>query len=83
MDYWKGFTGGLLAGMALGIWVYFSPRFDRKVIDYDGLRKEGPERIPLHRESPESAGDPAQLVPDTLGSSKLDFERSRPKGQEN
>ena len=33
IDYWRGFTGGLLAGVAIGAWVYFSPRPNRKVAD--------------------------------------------------
>lgn len=30
MDYWQGFAGGLLAGMALGALLYFIPDMGKK-----------------------------------------------------
>jgi hypothetical protein len=78
MDYWRGFTGGLVTGIAIGAWIYFSPRTDRKVIDSESFQRESVEDISLRRGAPESAGEPARLVPETLTSGRLDFERPRP-----
>jgi hypothetical protein len=77
MDYWRGFTGGLIAGVAIGAWVYFAPRTGRKTIDSECFEQENLHGLSLHRESVESAGDPAQLVPEKLGSARLDFERRK------
>ncbi len=68
MDYWRGFTGGLIAGVAIGAWVYFSPRVVRQHNDFERFNEEGPDGLSLHRESPESAGDPAKLLPETMAS---------------
>lgn len=38
-EYWRGFTGGLLAGVVLGAWVYFSPRASRKIIDSQSVNQ--------------------------------------------
>jgi hypothetical protein len=77
IDYWRGFTGGLIAGVAIGAWIYFTPRSERKIIDSEDLdrRQDG---LSLRREAAESAGDPSSLIPDALGSTRLDFERPRP-----
>lgn len=77
IDYWRGFTGGLIAGVAIGAWIYFSPRAERKVIDSEGFDRRSDDITP-HREAAESAGDPALLVSDAMGSARLDFERPRP-----
>jgi hypothetical protein len=76
IDYWRGFTGGFLAGVAIGAWVYFSPRISRKVGDYEGFDRERPDEPSLHRESAESVGDPSWLVPQTGNITRMDFERS-------
>lgn len=39
VDYWRGFTGGLLAGVAIGAWIYFSPS-KSKTIDSEGFDNE-------------------------------------------
>ena len=31
MDYWQGFTGGFLAGVALGALLYFIPDLGKKI----------------------------------------------------
>ena len=76
MDYWRGFTGGLVAGIAIGAWIYFSPRLERKVIDSEKFNQDE-EGLSLHRDDPESAGDPARLVPEIMASGRLDFDRPR------
>jgi hypothetical protein len=78
IDYWRGFTGGLLAGIAIGTWVYFSPRLDRNTIDSKTFNKNAPDDVSLRRESPESAGDPSLLVPETTGLARMEFDRPRP-----
>jgi len=37
IDYWRGFTGGFLAGVAVGAWIYLSPGKNRKPADLEGL----------------------------------------------
>ena len=78
MDYWRGFTGGLVAGIAIGAWMYFSPRANRKIIDSERFEWERSGDLSMHREAPESAGDPAGLIPERLNSARLDFERPSP-----
>jgi hypothetical protein len=68
MDYWRGFTGGFVAGVAIGALLYLSPKISGETAGPDGP-------LFLRRESPESAGDPAQLLPETAGVSKMEFER--------
>lgn len=75
IDYWRGFAGGFLAGVAIGAWIYFTPRKDGKVIDDEGFVKVGSDDLPLHRESSDSADDPSRLVPETAGATRMEFER--------
>ena len=77
IDYWRGFTGGLLAGIAIGTWVYMSPRADRNTIDSKTFNKNAPEEVTLRRETPRSAGDPSLLVPETTGAARTEFDRPR------
>jgi hypothetical protein len=72
IDYWRGFTGGLLAGVAIGAWVYFSPRTSRETANFN---REEADDLSLRRESAESAGDPSRLVPQITGAARMDFER--------
>ena len=75
IDYWRGFTGGFLAGVAIGAWIYFSPGKNRKPADLEGFDPEETNHVHLRRESAESAGDPTQLVSENAGASKIDFQR--------
>jgi hypothetical protein len=50
IDYWKGFTGGLLAGVAIGTWIYLLP-------DQRGTKDLSPQQ------GSESA-NPSRLVPE-------------------
>jgi len=77
IDYWRGFTGGLIAGVAIGAWIYFSSRTERKIIDSESFDHR-PDDLSLRREAAERAGDPARLVPDAMGAARLDLERPRP-----
>ena len=53
IDYWRGFTGGLLAGVAIGAWIYSSPARNRKSTDLEGFDDRKSPDLPLNRESPE------------------------------
>jgi hypothetical protein len=59
IDYWRGFAGGFLAGVAIGAWIYFSPRKDGEVIDYEHLDRDGSQGLSVHREFAESAAKPS------------------------
>ncbi|HLH36307.1 MAG TPA: hypothetical protein VKX41_16660 [Alloacidobacterium sp.] len=74
-EYWKGFTGGFVAGVAVGAWVYFSPRGRKIAKQLEGIPQRSSENLSLHRESAESAGDPSSLISETAGATRLDFER--------
>jgi len=50
-DYWRGFTGGLITGVAIGAWIYLSPRMNRQTIDFDGFDRETPEKLPQRQKS--------------------------------
>jgi hypothetical protein len=75
IDYWRGFAGGFLAGVAIGAWVYFTPRKDGKVIDEADFDRNGSDNPNLHRASAESAGDPSWLIPERAGATRMEFER--------
>jgi hypothetical protein len=74
-DYWRGFTGGLLAGVAIGAWIYLSPGKARKPADLEGLDQGEVDEILLRGESAESAGDPATLIPEHAATTRMDFQR--------
>jgi len=75
IDYWRGFTGGFLAGVAVGAWIYLSPGKNRKPADLEGLDQGEVDEIFLRRESAESAGDPSRLIPENAGATRIDFQR--------
>jgi hypothetical protein len=76
IDYWRGFTGGLLAGVAIGAWIYLSPGKGRKSVDLEGFDQEETNNdVYLRRESAESAGDPSLLIPENAGATRMDFQR--------
>jgi hypothetical protein len=79
MDFWRGFAGGLLAGVVIGSFTYFSPRDtdDHPAATFADLDKNraSEKPMPLKREASENAGDPARLLPDTGTISRIDFER--------
>lgn len=33
IEYWKGFTGGFIAGIVAGAWIYLSQRSSQNIID--------------------------------------------------
>jgi hypothetical protein len=79
IDFWRGFSGGLLAGVAIGAFIYFSPRNSSET---GALTDAGGDRQPadplfLHRDAAESAGDPAGLLPEAARISKVEFERHK------
>ncbi|HYK37196.1 MAG TPA: hypothetical protein VEV40_14650 [Alloacidobacterium sp.] len=51
IDYWRGFTGGLIAGVAIGAWIYFSPRVSKEVDDLKELAEKEPGKFSLDREA--------------------------------
>ena len=59
IDYWRGFAGGFLAGVAIGAWIYFSPRKDGEVIDYEKLVLDRSKEPRLHPEFAASASRPS------------------------
>ena len=75
LDYWRGFTGGLLAGVAIGAWIYSSSGRNRKSTDIEGFDDRKSIDILLNRESAERLGDPSQLVAERAGATRIDFER--------
>jgi hypothetical protein len=75
IDYWRGFTGGFLAGVAIGAWIYLSPGKNRKPADLEGFDPEETNHVHLRRDSAESAGDPSWLIPENAGATRMDFQR--------
>jgi hypothetical protein len=77
IDFWRGFTGGLLAGVAIGAFIYFSPRVHEgeDIITSDNFDLDRTDEFFLRRDAAESAGDPSRLVHETAGATKIDFER--------
>jgi hypothetical protein len=77
MDFWRGFTGGFLAGVVVGAFIYFSPKnIDTADVTDDDSYGGLTDSIALKRNSAESAEDPARLIPESGNLSKRDFERS-------
>jgi hypothetical protein len=76
IDFWRGFTGGFLAGVAIGAFIYFSPRSHegRNIAAYNDFDLDETDEFFLRRDSAESAGDPSRLVPQTPGATRIDFE---------
>jgi hypothetical protein len=80
IDFWRGFTGGFLAGVAIGAFIYFSPagRDSKESAQYNNFDSNGDldstdEFFP-RRDAAESAGDPSRLVHQTAGASRIDYE---------
>lgn len=40
IDYWRGFSGGFLAGVAVGALIYFSPNPNKKYEEIEGVVPE-------------------------------------------
>jgi hypothetical protein len=62
-DYWRGFTGGLITGVAIGAWIYFSPRMNRQTIDFDSFDRETADGLAQGRKPGEGVNNPSLHVP--------------------
>lgn len=78
MDFWRGFSGGFLAGVAIGALIYFSPssREGGENTARENFNSDVTDELFLNRDAAESAGDPSSLVPNTAGAARIDFERT-------
>lgn len=77
IDFWRGFAGGFLAGIAIGTFSYLLPKLqEEKALSENHIDPGRVDRISLHRDSSESAGDPSTLIPERGVLDKLDFERA-------
>jgi hypothetical protein len=79
IDFWRGFAGGLLVGVVVGAFTYFSPKDGSEsrsmpAADQADELNRG-QTLQLKREAAENAGDPARLLPDAGKISRIDFER--------
>jgi hypothetical protein len=79
IDFWRGFAGGMLTGIVVGAFTYFSaknPNDDKTITLTDHVSgREITDSLHLNREAPEQAGDPAKLLPNIGNFSRVDFER--------
>jgi hypothetical protein len=77
VDFWRGFAGGILVGVVVGAFTYFSPKNadDGDIMPIADSTGERTNALHLHRESAENAGDPAGLIPNAGTLSRIDFER--------
>ena len=82
VDFWRGFIAGTLAGMAVAAFSQYdlwrklttplgAPAKERSTSDF----REHDAGISLHRETSESAGDPARLTPARATNSSMRFVR--------
>jgi hypothetical protein len=81
IDFWRGFVGGVVAGVAIGALIYFSPnaREDRDMASYNDFDVDETDEFFLRRDAAESAGDPSRLIHETAGATRIDFERPGPR----
>src|ERR1700722_14789342 len=77
IDFWRGFVGGVVAGVAIGALIYFSPndREERDAALYNDFDVDETDEFFLRRDAAESAGDPSRLIHETAGATRIDFER--------
>jgi len=76
IEFWRGFAGGLLAGVVVGAFSYLAKDTNEgRVVSLAEQIEERTNSLPLHRESAESAGDPAKLLPHAGTVASIDFER--------
>jgi hypothetical protein len=77
IDFWRGFVGGVVAGVAIGALIYFSPnaREEREMASYNDFDVDETDEFFLRRDGAESAGDPSRLIHETAGATRIDFER--------
>jgi hypothetical protein len=77
IDFWRGFVGGVVAGVAIGALIYFSPnaREGRDGASYNDFDVDETDEFFLRRDAAESAGDPSGLVREAAGATRIDFER--------
>ena len=76
IDFWRGFSGGLLAGVVVGAFIYLSPKNAEETASMNPEMSDGRQVDPLflHREAKESGGDPSRLVPESTKISKIEHE---------
>ena len=81
IDFWRGFVGGVVAGVAIGALIYFSPnaREDRDMASYNDFDVDETDEFFLRRDAAESAGDPSRLIHETAGATRIEFERPGPR----
>jgi len=65
IEYWKGFTGGFIAGVVAGAWIYLSQRPSQNVIDVERFsRRESHNNATWNQEEDVSLSDLAQEAVD-------------------
>ena len=76
VDFWRGFAGGILVGVVVGAFTYFSPKNadEESIMPTADSATERTNTLHLHRESAENAGDPASLILNMGTISRIDFE---------
>jgi len=55
IDYWRGFTAGLIAGAVLGVWIYFSPRISKEVDELKELTEKASDKLSFGDEAQKTA----------------------------